>query len=484
MEPVAVDQQALFERLPPLWPDQTLRQQIAHQVAVSGRRIVVLDDDPTGCQTVYDTWVLTRWEVEDLRSVWATSGPLLFILTNSRSMPTAQAQAVQREIVARLALVVREQGNPLTVVSRSDSTLRGHFPAEVDALARALEEALGCRQDGVCLVPFFAEGGRFTIDDVHYVQDGTRLVPAAQTAYARDPVFGYTRSRLPEWVEERTGGRIRAQDVHSVGLETLRRGGPAVVAAQLQRLASDSVIVVNAAHERDVEVFVSGVYEAERRGRRFLFRTAASFVKVAAGLSDRPLLTVGELVDGRQSGGGLTICGSFVPIATAQLAAVRELGTVTMVELDVARVIDPAEREKAVRAVAECVDGALAAGRDALVYTSREVLRGADREASLEIGKTVAEALVAVVRRIEHEPRYLIAKGGITASVLATDALDVRAAWVLGQALPGVPVWRLGPESRWPGLPYMVFPGNVGDEGALARLIAGLRLSAASESAC
>jgi hypothetical protein len=51
----------------------------------------------------------------------------------------------------------------------------------------------------------------------------------------------------------------------------------------------------------------------------------------------------------------------------------------------------------------------------------------------------------------------------------------VRRAQVLGQIVPGVPVWRLGPESKYPGLPYVVFPGNAGGPDALASVIRVLR---------
>jgi uncharacterized protein YgbK (DUF1537 family) len=76
--------------------------------------------------------------------------------------------------------------------------------------------------------------------------------------------------------------------------------------------------------------------------------------------------------------------------------------------------------------------------------------------------------LIALVQRITATPRFLVAKGGITSSDIATGGLGVRRAHVLGQLIPGVPVWRLGAESRFPGMAYVVFPGNVGDDRALA----------------
>ena len=68
-------------------------------------------------------------------------------------------------------------------------------------------------------------------------------------------------------------------------------------------------------------------------------------------------------------------------------------------------------------------------------------------------------------------PAFLIAKGGITSSDIGVHALGVKRALILGQAAPGVPVWQTGPESKFPGLSYIIFPGNVGDPDALCRLV-------------
>lgn len=436
---------------------------------------MALDDDPTGTQTVHDVWVLTSWEPSGLVKALSAGEPALYILTNSRSLPLSEAQALNQTVAIHLLQAARQVGRPLTVVSRSDSTLRGHYPGEVDALSEALVAEQGTPFDGLCLIPFFAEGERFTIHNIHWVQEGTRLVPAAQTPYARDPAFGYQHSYLPEWVEEKTGGKTRASQVMTISLETLRRGGPQAAADQLRLAYNGRVIIVNAAEERDLEVFTLGLAQVEGEGRRFLFRSAASFVKVAAGINDRPLLTQQELVGGRPPGGSLIVFGSFVPRSSAQLEAARSLPGVTAVELPVPEVIEPGQREPAIEKAADSLNRALQENRDALIFTSREVIQGESQSASLAIGRQVSEALVEVVRRVRHQPRYILGKGGITSSDLATAALNVRAARVLGQVHPGVPVWSLGPGSRWPGVPYIIFPGNVGNPATVAEIISKLR---------
>ena len=469
-EPEPIAKAELFARLPRPWPDESLPRQIAAHLAASRQCVVALDDDPTGTQTVHDVWVVTHWRVDDLRRALAAGEPAMYVLTNTRSLPLGEAQARVSEIAKNLLVAAREVNRPLIVVSRSDSTLRGHFPGETDALARALGDP---PFDGVCLIPFFAEGGRYTVEDVHWVEQGGKLVPAAQSAYARDAVFGYRASHLPAWVEEKAGGRIRAAQVVSLSLELIRGGGPEAVAARLRRVTGGQVVVVNAADDQDLNVFVRGVQLAE--GKRFLFRTAASFVRAAAGLAATPLLTAQGLLGQRPAGGGLTVFGSHVPMSSAQLAAARQLPLLEAVELRVPDVLQATQRRTAVAEAARRLNAALAEGRDAVVFTSRELARGADPAADLSISQAVSAALMETVGLVHTEPRYIIGKGGITSSDLAVHGLGMRAARVLGQVLPGVPVWQSGAGSRWPGLPLIVFPGNVGHEQSVADLITGFR---------
>lgn len=461
MQKQGIDRAALFAALPDEWPT-SLVPEIRTHLAAQQRKVVVLDDDPTGTQTVYGVPVLTTWTVERLRDELAAPGPAFYILTNSRSLPAAAAAARNAEIGRHLVAAAREAKRAFVVVSRSDSTLRGHFPGEVDALATALEQPF----DGWLVIPFFEEGGRYTLDDVHYVAQGDRLIPAGETEFARDASFGYRASNLRAWIAEKTEGRIPADAVATITLDDLRRGGPDRVAARLLALPRGAMCIVNAASRRDLEVLTAGLLRVEEQGRRFLYRTAASFVAVRAGLTPRALLTADEL-DLPRTGGGLIMVGSYVPTTTAQVAALRSDPGLTCLEVSVADLLAVDRRDAAIAHIATAADRALEAGQDVLIFTSRDLVTGGEAEASLAIGRSVSEGLVAIARALTIRPRYLIAKGGITSSDLATHGLDVQRAVVLGQLVPGVPVWQLGPESRYPGLVYVVFPGNVGHAQSL-----------------
>jgi uncharacterized protein YgbK (DUF1537 family) len=450
------------------WPGDLLPE-IQQQVKTSRRKVVVLDDDPTGTQTVHSIPVLTEWPVETLSAELSNDLPAFYLLTNSRSLPLAEAEAMNAEIGHNLVEAGRQAGQEFAVVSRSDSTLRGHFPGEVSALAKAL----GGPFDVWLIIPFFLEGGRYTINDIHYVAEGKWLVPAGETEFARDPAFGYGASDLRNWVEEKTKGQISSKRVASVSIEDIRRGGPKRVAERFGQLESGGVCVVNSASYRDMEVFVKGLLEAEARGLRFLYRTAASFVPVRAGLAPRPLLNREEL-GVPEAGGGLFVVGSHVPRTTSQVNALLAHPGVVSFEIRVEALLDRSRREGEIRRAIEEADQALGRNQDVVIYTSRQLIAGDDAESSLSIGQRVSEGLVAIVRGIPTRPRYLVGKGGITCSDLATRGLQVKRALVLGQILPGVPVWQLGPESRHPGLAYVVFPGNVGGPEALVQIVEGL----------
>ncbi len=456
----AVNLHEKLASLPPQWPVELLPD--IRRSRSGDRKLIVLDDDPTGTQTVHDIPVLTTWTADALQAELESDCPAIYLLTNSRSLGEADAVALAREIGTAINEAAGRAGVSVEVISRSDSTLRGHFPAEVDALA----VELGLEDAPYLIIPFFLEGGRYTLDDVHYVAEGDTMMPAAETSYARDAVFGYSQSNLRQWVAEKTADRLPASVVLPITLDDLRLGGPNRVAEKLGSLGPGTAAVVNAASYRDLEVFVMGLLMAEAEGHEFLARSAASYVRVRAGIPPRPLLDPVEMT-ADNGHGGLFVVGSYVPKTTGQLHALIERGTAQGVEVHVEELLDDVRQAAEIQRVTERLNKFLLDGTDVVVYTSRDLTTGLSDEDNLAIGRQVSDSLIAIVRALAVQPRYLVAKGGITSSDVATKGLDVRRAIVLGQILPGVPVWQLGDESRYPGMAYTVFPGNVGDDDAL-----------------
>lgn len=460
-----VEKSALFSSLPEPWA-RNLIPEIQALLRETKQKVFVLDDDPTGTQTVHDTIVLTEWSVSALIREMESADPVCFILTNSRSVNAAQAVTLNLAIARNLRAATEQTGRRYTVISRSDSTLRGHFPAETDALSAAADAPA----DGVLIIPAFMAGGRYTIHGAHYVEEGSMLVPAAQTPYAQDAVFGYQHSDLRRWVEEKTGGRVHSSDVVSLSIDVIRGEGPDGVGAILEKLAGGAVCVVDAVSERDLEVVALACIGAEAAGKRLIYRSAASFAGIRGGIPPRPTLDT-EDIRPLSAHGGLVVVGSYVKKSSDQLAALLASGMVKPVELPVMELLASGDTATFLTPIVDALDEILSGGDHAVLYTSRELISGSDGESSLAIGRRVSQCLVEITRRLPITPRFIIAKGGITSSDLATDALGIKRARVLGQILPGIPVWQPDADSRYPGGAYVVFPGNVGDDGALLRAL-------------
>jgi len=438
--------------------------------------LVVLDDDPTGTQTCHDISVLTQWDVPLLKSTFTseltTKTRGFFILTNSRALHPAEAKTLISEICKNLLEASKATAKDFEVVLRSDSTLRGHFPLEADVSEAALDR----QADSWILAPFFLQGGRYTIDDVHYVAEGNDLVPAGQTQFAKDATFGYKSSNLRDWVVEKTKGAITADRVKSLSLNDIRTGGPDAICEQLMSFPKGSVVIVNAAAEEDMDVVVLGILEAASRGRRFLYRSGAALVSSRLGIKPIAPKSAHALnLDKRV--GGLIIAGSYVPKTTAQLKILREKAgdKLTTIELQVSDLLKSEDSgTSAVTDAIRTAEAEIQKGQDVLVMTSRGIVTGKDERESLDIGTIVAKNLVRFLQDLSTRPRYVIAKGGITSSDMATKGLKMRRATVVGQAAPGVPLWECYEESsKWAGIPYIVFPGNVGSESTLYDVVHG-----------
>lgn len=434
--------------------------------------MVFLDDDPTGTQTVRDLPVLTRWGVEDIR--WAlrqdTAG--LFVLTNTRSLAPAHAAARDREVVESCLRAARHEGVRLAFASRGDSTLRGHFPLETDVIREVAAEH-GEPVDAVLLAPAYTDAGRVTIGGVHWLRAPGGLLPVADSEFARDATFGYRSSRLADWVEEKSAGRIPAADVAELTVHDIRGGGTESLRERLMSARGGQVVALDAAEDDDLRATVLAILAAEEAGTSFVYRIGPSFVRARVGQDAPPPLddeTLAGLV-GRHAH-GLVVVGSHVALTTGQLARLAERRRFVGVELDVPTVLDDRRSERHLRDAVATAASAL--GDDLVVLsTSRTLVTGEDEATSLEVARRVSAALTWTAGRIvaARRPAYVVAKGGITSSDVATGALGIDRARVRGSLLPGiVSLWEpvSGPAA---GLPYVVFAGNVGDENSLADVV-------------
>ncbi|ABD03461.1 conserved hypothetical protein [Synechococcus sp. JA-2-3B'a(2-13)] len=422
--------------------------------------IVVLDDDPTGSQTVHSCLLLTRWDPQTLKLGLQDSSPIRFILTNTRALPPAKAAEVTRSVCGALKEVMAELGCEQAIfVSRSDSTLRGHYPLETDVMAAELGPF-----DAHFLVPAFFEGGRITRNSVHYLRVGERWVPVHETEFARDAVFGYHHSYLPDYVQEKTQGRIRAEQVERLTLEQIRAG----CLERLLSLEGNVCCVVDGETQADLDRFAQDVWAAIEQGKRFLFRSAASLLTALAQLPPQPVLPeqMGRFV--RSDRPGVVIVGSHVQKSSQQLARLLQEPETQGIEVEVRRLLDP-DAELLPGILAQ-VHSAYEQGLTPVVYTSREELTFEKDavEMRLAFGQKVSRLLMGVVQGLPEGIGYLISKGGITSNDTLSTGLDLPAVRLLGQVYPGISmVITPSDHPRFPNLPVVLFPGNVGEVDTL-----------------
>ncbi len=432
-------------------------------------KIIVLDDDPTGSQTVHGCLLLTRWDVATLKEAILDESPLFFVLTNTRGMAAGPAAEITREVCRNVKLALLElkaegrEVNPI-LVSRSDSTLRGHYPVETDVIAEELGPF-----DAHFLVPAFFEGGRITKDSVHYLMVNGRETPVHETEFAKDSVFGYRNSYLPDYVEEKTKGRIAAGSVERFLLADVR--GDSL--KRLMDLHGNACCVVDAESQSDLDHFAGQLREAAAQGKRFLFRSAASLLTALSGLPKQPVAAEDMAQYVRNARPGAVIVGSHVKKTTAQLGHLLKMPGISPIEVDVERLDEM--REALLRETIAGCEKSHEQGLTPVVYTSRVEKVFPDQAARLAFGDRVSEFLMDVVRNLPLTIGFLISKGGTTSNDVLSKGLALRTSRVLGQILPGCSVVRCpGDHPRYPDLPVVIFPGNVGDDLALASAYARL----------
>lgn len=440
---------ALLSGLPPEISDD-LTPEIHNLLIESKKTIVVLDDESSGTQTLFDVPVITDLSPVTIREAIDAALPVLFLLTNSRSLNEEQTT----ELHQNLGEILKEFQEDVIIISRSDSSLRGHFPQETNTLRKTLE----IPEAPILFIPFCAASGCLTLNDTHYIVEGDHATPIHLTRFAKDNAFPFSHSYLPDYLAEKSQDPL---DIQSLSLRDLRSGN---VTSKLDELPDGSTCIVNATSLKDLNVLSLALLKSNRR---FIIRSAASFVQSLAGIPSRPPLEPWQLQDLETNpNGGLIIIGSDTPKANDQLNhLLKNTSALTAIKLSAPDIIHSTFNLKS---TISDVQTAMVSGQNVVLFTS---LRGLDEEDDLTITQSISKALIKIVQGIKERPSFLVAEGAITSFVIATDALGVQQAQVLGQVIPGVPVWAIGNETLHPGLAYVVFPNNIGGAEALTLVV-------------
>lgn len=448
------------------------REAVAGKLRENRVRLVVIDDDPTGIQTVHGCLLLTDITPETVGRALDDRAPFFYLLVNSRALTEEEARRAVRQAVEAALEANRTRRYNLLFVSRSDSTLRGHFPAEPDTIAEVLREHGIAPLAPMLFVPSFFEAGRMTIEGIHYMRQDDALVPVHETEFARDNVFAYRHSELAAYVVEKGGGTIRPGQVASIPLEELRTTTPAALAGRLRELADKRCVAVDSfdyADLRRLALALLTLFDGCDGDGCAVIRSSSSLPKALSGIGERPF------VEAPAAGArGTVVVGSHVRKSTEQLNRLLEAEGTEGIEIDVQRILDDdgaaLQRELLDRA-ATC----FAAGLTPVFYTSRREVRCDDAARRQALGGRISRFLVELVRALPFRPDFLVSKGGITSHDILTHSLGVRMARVEGQAAAGIPTIRTQADDRFPDMLYVIFPGNVGSADSLREVVERLR---------
>ena len=438
-------------------------------------KIIIFDDDPTGSQTVYGCPLLLNWDEKTLEKAFTKSSPLLFILTNTRSLSSVLAVNKTREICSSLKKFFLRQGyskDDYFYISRGDSTLRGHGVLEPAILAEELGPF-----DATFHIPAFLEGGRTTEKGIHYLNG----IPVHTTDFGRDNVFGFSTSNLAKWIEEKSFGKIKAENIMHVEIKQLdmafnSEDGFKSLLIFLSNLENNISVVVDAKLPHHLEIFAKAIKVISKE-KRFLFRTAASFINFLSELPSNPKDTA-ELISLKTKNNnskykpGLITVGSHVKLATEQLEVLLKDNSCEGLEIPVsklANIFDLKNYQEEILDLEENllskIDGILDTKKVPVLYTSREEMKFSSCTKRMNFGLKLAEFMAILVGKINNKFGYIISKGGITTQILLQKGLNFNQVDLKGQILPGLSIVKSNSEQN--DLPVVTFPGNLGNEKTL-----------------
>lgn len=432
----------LLAQLPPI-PSDDLLPSIHQALESSERSIIVLDEDASGTQNVFDVPILTQLDADSIREAIDQAPPLLFLLSNSRFLSPEERSAHHHQ----LASILKEYRDEIILIARSDFSSLFTSPSHFFSESQTLKEALDIPHAPTLLVPFCQDSGQITIENTHYRIEGENATP-----------LGHLSELSPE------------ETLHSLSLTDLRQvkhpdepqssEPTSLLLAKLSALPPSSTCIINATTPRDLASLSLALHQSERR---FLIRSAASFVQSLAGITSRPALAPWQMQDLEPNpNGGLILISSHCQKTSEQVQHLLKNGSaLTALKLSIPDLLNGTFN---LPSTVHSVDSGLRSGQSVVLFTSRV---DEDHSAQPMILKHISQAFISIVKAIEARPRFIIAKGSSTATEIAISALGVKQAQVLGQILPGVPVWTLGNESAHPGLAYLIFPDKAGQASSL-----------------
>ena len=440
-------------------------------------KVIVIDDDPTGSQTVNNCLLLLKWDYSTLIKGFKSNSNLFFILANTRSLSENDAKLRLEEICYSIKKVISTEHyehEEFIFVSRGDSTLRGHNYVEPDILNNFLGPF-----DATFHIPAFIEGKRITIDGIHFVDN----VPVCQTIFAKDKIFGYQTSNVKELLFQKSKFKISLNNIQNLKLSELKaleNKENNIVFKKLRNLKENSHVIVDVKNYSQLKKFSLAIKKLSKQ-KKFLFRTAASFISSISGIKNNSDKQFSYSHLRRKNNDkkflpGLVVIGSYVELTTIQLKKFLEICDCDPVELNVCEFLRISRLKSNCEQLSLFKNKFLAEmrsilkkGKTPVLFTSRKEISLNDNLEQVNFYSYLAHFISELVADLKNEIGYLIAKGGITTNVILSNGFKASYVYLQGQIVTGVSLVTLKLQNN-ENLPIVTFPGNIGNQDSLVNV--------------
>ncbi len=439
-------------------------------------KVIVIDDDPTGSQTVNNCLLLLKWDYSTLIKGFQSKSNLLFILANTRSLSENDAKLRLVEICNAIKKVISKESykEEFIFVSRGDSTLRGHNFLE----PKIMNDCLG-PFDATFHIPAFIEGKRMTIDGDHFVDN----VPVSQTIFAKDKIFGYKTSNVKKLLFQKCKSQIKFNDIQNLKiseLKVLESKDKNIVFNKIKNLKENSHVIVDIENYSQLKKFTLSIKKLIKQ-KKFLFRTAASFISSISAVKDNPKEPFFYSLIRRNNREkkflpGFYVIGSYVELSTIQLKEFLEISECIPIEFDVFEFLRISKLKSNQDQLVLFKNKLLAQIRSILkqentpvLFTSRKEVSVGNNDEQVNFYNSLAHFISELVSGLKNEIGYLVSKGGITSNVILSNGFKANYVYLHGQIITGVSLVTFKLEND-ENLPIVTFPGNIGNQDSLVKV--------------
>jgi len=442
-------------------------------------KIIIIDDDPTGSQTVHGCTLILKWDYDTLLKSLQGSSNLLFILANTRSLSEQDLKIRLKEICSSLKDVMNNSlfmEEEFVVISRGDSTLRGHNFIE----PFIINELLG-PFDATFYIPAFLEGNRTTVNGNHLVDN----IPINETIFSKDKIFGFNTCNVKELIYEQSNYQLDLNHIENIFIkdfEVLETNQSNKLYSYIEQLQNNKKVIVDIIDYSQLDKF-SRVIKSLLNKKKFLFRSAASFISSLSNVKRNKKDNIYFSQLRRKNNNdkimkGLLVVGSYVELSTLQLNKVLEISVCKPIEINVLKLYDFFKLEdnlRQINSLKKLISNAIRQNLSQefipVLYTSREIVSLGDNNDLIQFQLFLSAFISEIVSVIKNEIGYLISKGGITTNSIISEGLEAESVYLEGQILPGISLVTFNLLEQKGKLPIVTFPGNIGNQMSLVKAL-------------